>query len=89
MAAFCASIGRVLTHLSGTANLFSTSEQTTQALDHKLKRRAELLPGGPPGELLGMDRGACAIRKGAVWWLRQRLSQGETVLLAVMTPNYL
>ena len=86
----------------------------------KFKRRAELLPGGLPGDLLelvqwpnakgavlvvghqpqlgqtaaqllGMGSGACSMRKGSVWWLRQRqrLDHSETVLLAVMSPNYL
>ena len=96
------------------------AEQTALALKRKFKRRAELLPGGLPEDLLelvqwprakgavlvvghqpqlgqtaarllGMGSGACSIRKGSVWWLRQRqrLEHNEIVLLAVMTPNYL
>ncbi|MGB4928034.1 MAG: histidine phosphatase family protein, partial [Giesbergeria sp.] len=34
---------------------------------------------------------ACAVRKGAVWWLRQRqrVDTLETVLLAVQSPELL
>ena len=41
--------------------------------------------------LLGMAAPDCSIRKGAVWWLRQRERQGasETVLLAVQSPDLL
>jgi phosphohistidine phosphatase len=39
--------------------------------------------------LLGMPEAACAIRKGAVWWLRHRIREGvaQTVLLAVTCPE--
>ena len=42
-------------------------------------------------QLLGMGAPDCPVRKGAVWWLRQRQRQGhsQTVLLAVMSPDYL
>ncbi len=38
-----------------------------------------------------MPDGACAIRKGAVWWLRRRNREGQdqTVLLAVTSPEKL
>lgn len=41
--------------------------------------------------LLNMPEGACAIRKGAVWWLRRRSREGldQTVLLAVTSPEKL
>jgi len=47
--------------------------------------------GQTAAQLLGMGSGACSMRKGSVWWLRQRqrLDHSETVLLAVMSPNYL
>lgn len=49
------------------------------------------LLGQTAAQLLGMGEGACAIRKGAVWWLRQRqrLEQSQTVLMAVMAPDFL
>lgn len=56
-----------------------------------------LLVGHQPGlgatiaHLLHMPDGACAIRKGAVWWLRRRNREGQdqTVLLAVTSPEKL
>ena len=49
------------------------------------------LLGQTAAQLLGMGEGECAIRKGAVWWLRQRqrLEQSQTVLMAVMAPDFL
>lgn len=40
-------------------------------------------------QLLGMREEICAVRKGAVWWLRTRLRDGElqTVLLTVVAPD--
>ena len=47
--------------------------------------------GQAAARLLGMAAPDCAIRKGAVWWLRQRERKGasETVLLAVQAPELL
>lgn len=41
--------------------------------------------------LLQMDEGPCAIRKGAVWWLRSRKreAQMQTLVLSVMSPDRL
>lgn len=96
------------------------TRQTAQALDRKVRMRAELAPGGsapdllecarwPLGQgavlvvghqpvlgevaarLLGISSGVCAVRKGSVWWLRQRERDGEqgTVLLTVQSPSLL
>ena len=45
--------------------------------------------GGLVAQLMGMPEAACAIRKGAVWWLRHRIREGQaqTVLLAVTCPD--
>ncbi|WP_298211324.1 phosphohistidine phosphatase SixA [Acidovorax sp.] len=42
-------------------------------------------------QLLELKVQECAVRKGSVWWLRhrQRLDQGQTVLLAVQSPEFL
>ena len=47
--------------------------------------------GAVISDLLKMPDTACAIRKGAVWWLRRRIREGEhqTVLLAVTSPDKL
>jgi phosphohistidine phosphatase len=46
--------------------------------------------GGMVAQLLGMPSN-CAIRKGAVWWLRHRIREGQAqcVLLAVTCPERL
>ena len=56
-----------------------------------------LLVGHQPGlgqllaHLLGMEVEACAIRKGAVWWLRRRehADSAQTVVLSVTAPERL
>lgn len=96
------------------------TRQTADALDRKVRLRADLAPGGsaadllecarwPDGRgavlvvghqpvlgevaarLLGIPSGVAAVRKGAVWWLRQRERDGEkdTMLLAVQSPGLL
>ena len=42
-------------------------------------------------QLLGLSVPECAVRKGSVWWLRQRqrLEESQTVLLAVQAPDLL
>ena len=42
-------------------------------------------------QLMGLLSSECAVRKGAVWWLRQRqrLDQSQTVLVAVQSPELL
>lgn len=42
-------------------------------------------------QLLGMQASDCAVRKGAVWWLRHRQREGaaQTVLLTVQSPEVL
>lgn len=47
--------------------------------------------GGLIAHLLQMPDAACAIRKGSVWWLRNRNREGQdqTVLMAVTSPERL
>jgi len=42
-------------------------------------------------QLLGFQSQECAVRKGAVWWLRQRqrLDESQTVLMAVQSPEFI
>ncbi len=43
-------------------------------------------------KLAGMPEAACAVKKGAVWWLRQRMAGGtalQTYLLTVQHPDLL
>jgi phosphohistidine phosphatase len=39
--------------------------------------------------LLGLPESECPMRKGAIWWLRQRERQGrlQTVIVSVQTPE--
>ncbi|MEX8497648.1 MAG: histidine phosphatase family protein [Leptothrix ochracea] len=43
------------------------------------------------GQLIGAKAGACCVKKGAVWWLRQRQRGGvpQTVLVSVQSPGML
>ncbi len=47
--------------------------------------------GAVIAHLLGLQESSCAVKKGAVWWLRtrQRESVLQTVLVTVQTPEYL
>lgn len=47
--------------------------------------------GQVAAQLLGLPAGECAVRKGAVWWLRyrEREAGGQTVLLSVQSPELL
>ena len=49
------------------------------------------LLGQTVARLLDMRSGECAVRKGAVWWLRQRqrMEHSETILLTVQSPDFL
>lgn len=41
--------------------------------------------------LLGLSEADCSVRKGAVWWLRQRERHGvlQTVIVTVQTPEFI
>lgn len=60
-------------------------------------KQAVLVVGHQPtlgrtvARLLGFSEPECSIRKGAVWWLRQRERNGQmqTVILTVQTPELL
>jgi phosphohistidine phosphatase len=47
--------------------------------------------GALVAHVLGFETKLCAVKKGAVWWLRarERAGQFETVLVTVQTPEYL
>ncbi len=81
------------------------SELNPQAQAHQLLDAAQwphsescvLLIGHQPSlgsvvaQLLGLQEASCAVKKGAVWWLRtrQRENHQQTVLVTVQTPEYL
>lgn len=47
--------------------------------------------GQTVAQLLQLQEPSCSIRKGSVWWLRQREKNGvlQTILLTVQTPEFL
>jgi phosphohistidine phosphatase len=47
--------------------------------------------GQTVAQLIGLNAGECAMKKGAVWWLRRRRRylQAQTVVLTVQSPDFL
>ena len=73
----------------------ATPAQLLAAAQWPDSRHAVMLVGHQPAigetlaQLLRMEAGNCAIRKGAVWWLRTRERDGaeQTLLWAVQSPE--
>ena len=73
----------------------STPEIIASKVSNDDSSRTILIIGHQPNlgtlitRLLGMNESACAVKKGAVWWLRQRVNEGamQTYLYAVKHPN--
>lgn len=78
-----------------------TPEDLLQLVQWPHARGAVLVVGHQPtlgrtiAQLLGLQASDCAIRKGAVWWLRLRrreregLEAEQTVVVTVQTPEFL
>lgn len=78
----------------------STVEQIAKAVTNSDCSKTFLIVGHQPNlgllitKLLGMNEAACVVKKGAVWWLRQRLVDDrkkkalQTYLFAVQLPDY-
>ncbi len=72
-------------------------EQLLEVVQWPQGRSTTLVVGHQPvlgqviARLLGMQASDCAVRKGAVWWLRHRQREGaaQTVLLTVQSPEVL
>jgi len=79
---------------------FLSIESTAKIIANKIcngdTNTSTLIVGHQPNlglviaKLLGMNENACVVKKGAVWWLRQRESDGvlQTYLFAVKHPDY-
>jgi phosphohistidine phosphatase len=75
----------------------ATPEELLEAVQWPDARQPVLVVGHQPtlgrvvARLLGLKEEDCSIRKGAVWWLRQREKYGrvQTVILTVQTPELL
>ena len=73
----------------------ASAEQLLQVAGWPLAKTPVLVVGHQPtlgqtaAQLLGLPGGECAIKKGAIWWLRSRERDGEdqTVLVAVLTAE--
>lgn len=74
----------------------STAEIITKKINNNDSSKTILIIGHQPNlglvitKLLGMNESACAVKKGAVWWLRQRDVDGvlQTYLFTVQHPDY-
>ncbi|MDI1297972.1 histidine phosphatase family protein [Methylotenera sp.] len=73
----------------------STPEMIASQINNDDSNQTILIIGHQPNlgelitKLLGMNEGACAVKKGSVWWLRQRMNEGvmQTYLYAVNPPH--
>ena len=74
----------------------STAEIIAKKVRSSDSSKTTLIIGHQPNlglvitKLLGMNESACAVKKGAAWWLRQREVDGvmQTYLFAVQHPDY-
>ena len=73
----------------------ATADDILEAAQWPSARHPVLVVGHQPalGEaiarLMGVEAGGCAVRKGAVWWLRtrERDGHGQTLVWAVQSPE--
>lgn len=83
--------------VSDDLQLEATPQQLLAAVQWPLAKTTNLIVGHQPmlgqliAQLLGLQINECAIRKGAVWWLRSREREGQrqTVLVAVQSADML
>jgi phosphohistidine phosphatase len=77
-------------------SLNSTAKLIAEKVSNDNSSQTILIIGHQPSlglvisKLLGMKENACVVKKGAVWWLRQRQVNGvlQTYLFAVQHPDY-
>ncbi len=73
----------------------ATPDQLLQLVQWPLCRAPILVIGHQPtlgqtiSRLMGLQEGECTVRKGAVWWLRDRDREGahQTVVVTVQSPE--
>jgi phosphohistidine phosphatase len=83
--------------LSASLSPQSSAEMLLATSQWPQSKNAVLIIGHQPilgeaiAQLLGFQRHECAVKKGAVWWLRSRsrLEANQTVLVTVQTPEML
>jgi phosphohistidine phosphatase len=74
-----------------------TPEQLLELVQWPHTKGCVLVVGHQPtlgqavARLLGLQAGECAVRKGALWWLRyrERDGEGQTILVTVQSPDLL
>lgn len=74
----------------------STVDMIAKKVSNNDSSQTILLIGHQPNlglliaRLLGMNENTCVVKKGSVWWLRQRFVQGasQTYLFTVQHPDY-
>jgi phosphohistidine phosphatase len=75
----------------------NTADDLLAAVQWPLAKGCVLVVGHQPtlgqvvARLLGLSEQECAVKKGALWWLRyrEREGQGETVVVTVQSPDLL
>ena len=75
----------------------STVEQLLELAQWPLGNGCVLMIGHQPtlgqtlSQVLGLSAGECAVKKGAVWWVRhrERDTEDQTVVVTVQTPEFL
>ncbi len=89
-------LGRKFKTSSALAPL-ATVEQMLELVQWPNAKRCVVVVGHQPtlgqvvSRLLGLNESECAVRKGAVWWLRyrERETANKTVVVTVQTPDLL
>ena len=75
----------------------ATVEQLLELAQWPLGNGCVLMIGHQPtlgqtlSQVLGLSAGECAVKKGAVWWVRhrERENEAQTVVVTVQTPEFL
>jgi len=75
----------------------ATVEQLLELAQWPLGNGCVLMIGHQPtlgqtlSQVLGLSAGECAVKKGAVWWVRhrERDTEDQTVVVTVQTPEFL
>lgn len=83
-------------HVAEFLSIDSRLEDIAQKLVNDDSSKTILIVGHEPNlgrlisQLLGMEKAACSVKKGAVWWLRQKVVNGtlQNYLFTVQLPRY-
>jgi len=75
----------------GTADMLLTAAQWPESKNTVLVIGHQPILGETIALLMGLQKPACAVKKGAVWWLRSRsrLDGDQTILVTVQSPDML